>query len=352
MGNTRPRQPETAKTTPGPPRHPVDSEAESPYLIQIRQIRERHVAETSSAVHFGDQLITRVRTLGNPLCVGLDPYLDKIPPLFRDGPMTPAGERTAPAVGAFLTAVVDRLEGRVAIVKPQSAFFERMGWRGIKMLDQVVRHAHDRGLLVLMDAKRGDIGSTATAYAEAYLADDAPMRSEALTISPFLGRDTLEPYLTVARDNGTGVFILVKTSNPGSGDYQDLKIGNQSLSERIAGSLGGLSDNMRGPETGWSSLGIVVGATYPKQGELLREILPNVPFLIPGYGAQGGGADDAIRTFVPGPNGPEGGIVNSSRAVLFPGDGETEDAGDWESAIDGAVDQAVDGLREALARRG
>ena len=310
------------------------------------------MAETSSAAPFGDQLITRVRALGNPLCVGLDPYLDKIPPLFRDGPMTPEDARTAPAVGAFLTAVLDRLEGRVAIVKPQSAFFERMGWRGIRMLDQIVRHAHYRGLLVLMDAKRGDIGSTATAYAEAYLADDAPLRSEALTISPFLGRDTLEPYLTVAKANGAGVFILVKTSNPGSGDYQDLQIGNQTLSERIAESLGSLASDIAGPETGWSSLGIVVGATYPKQGEQLREILPNVPFLIPGYGAQGGGADDAVRSFVSGPNGPEGGIVNSSRAVLFPRAGETEDARDWENAIDTALNQAVDGLRDALARRG
>ena len=310
------------------------------------------MAETSSARHFGDRLITRARDLGHPLCVGLDPYLDKIPPLFRDGPMTPEDARTAPAVGAFLTAVLDRLEGRVAIVKPQSAFFERMGWRGIRMLDHIVRHAHDRGLLVLMDAKRGDIGSTATAYAEAYLADDAPLRSEALTISPFLGRDTLAPYLDVARANGAGVFILVKTSNPGSGDYQDLQIGDRSLSERIAESLGGLAVDIAGPQTGWSSLGIVVGATYPKQGEQLREILPRAPFLIPGYGAQGGGADDAERGFVAGPNGPEGGIVNSSRAVLFPAAGETEDAAAWEDAIDTALNQAVDGLRDALARRG
>jgi orotidine-5'-phosphate decarboxylase len=310
------------------------------------------VAEKSSATHFGDQLFTRVRAVGNPLCVGLDPYLDKIPPLFRDGTMTPEDERTAPAVGAFLTAMLDRLEGKVAIVKPQSAFFERMGWRGIRTLDQIVRHAHDRGLMVLMDAKRGDIGSTATAYANAYLADDAPLRSEALTISPFLGRDTLEPYLDVAKANGGGVFILVKTSNPGSGDYQDLQIGNQTLSERIAESLGGLAGDITGPETGWSSLGIVVGATYPKQGEQLREILPKAPFLIPGYGAQGGGAADAVRTFVAGPNGPEGGIVNSSRGVLFPPAGETDDAATWESAVDDALNQSVDGLREALARRG
>lgn len=302
--------------------------------------------------HFGDQLISRIRVLGNPLCVGLDPFLDKIPTLFRDGPMTPEDKRTAPAVGAFLTTVIDRLEGRVAIIKPQSAFFERMGWRGIRMLDEIVHHARARGLLVLMDAKRGDIGSTATAYAEAYLADDAPLRSEALTISPFLGRDTLEPYLKVARSNGAGVFILVKTSNPGSGDYQDLHVGNQSLSETIAQSLGGLAADLRGPETGWSSLGIVVGATYPKQGERLREILPNTPFLIPGYGAQGGGAADAVRAFVAGPNGPEGGIVSSSRGILFPTAGETADAGDWENAIDAALDQAIDGLREALARRG
>jgi orotidine-5'-phosphate decarboxylase len=320
--------------------------------MRIAHIREGHVAEQSSARHFGDQLITRVRALGHPLCVGLDPYLDKIPPVFRDGPMTPEDERTAPAVGAFLTAVLDRLEERVAIVKPQSAFFERMGWRGIQMLDQIVRHARDRGLLVLMDAKRGDIGSTATAYAEAYLSDDAPLRAEAMTLSPFLGRDTLEPYLEVARANGAGVFVLVKTSNPGSGDYQDLHIGKQSLSERIAASLGALAADLAGPETGWSSLGIVVGATYPKQGEQIREILPNVPFLIPGYGAQGGGADDAIKSFVAGPNGPEGGIVSSSRGVLFPPTGETDDAGTWENAFDAALNQATDGLRDALARRG
>ena len=300
---------------------------------------------------FGDKLIDKIRIIGNPLCVGLDPYLDKIPPLFRDGPMTPADPRTAKATRSFLMSLIDLLEHKIAIIKPQSAFFERMGWRGTQLLEDITSYAQGKGFLVLMDAKRGDIGSTAEAYAQSFLTKDAPIKSDALTVSPFLGLDTLEPYIQAARINGSGVFVLVKTSNPGSGDFQDMLVGEKTLFEKIAEKLEPLSKDFEAPRTGWSSLGIVVGATYPAQGENLRELLPHTPFLIPGYGAQGGGAEDAVRTFVKGPNGYEGGIVNSSRAILFPDKGKTNNPNEWETAISDAIEYAVDDLTEALARK-
>ena len=300
---------------------------------------------------FGDKLIEQIRIIGNPLCVGLDPYLDKIPPLFQDGPMTPADPRTAKATKSFLMSVIDLLEYKIAIIKPQSAFFERMGWRGTQLLEEISSYARKKGLLVLMDAKRGDIGSTAEAYAQSFLTKDAPVKSDALTVNPFLGLDTLEPYIQAAKVNGRGVFVLVKTSNPGSGDFQDMMVEEKALFERIAEKLKPHSQNFEAPRTGWSSLGIVVGATYPAQAESLRELLPRTPFLIPGYGAQGGGADDAVRTFVKGPDGYEGGIVNSSRAILFPDKGNTDNPKEWEMVVSDAIKHAVDDLTEALARK-
>lgn len=299
--------------------------------------------------HFGDALIERVRALGNPLCVGLDPYLDRIPPLFRDGDMSPGNPLTAPAVEAFLKAVLDRAAGKAAVVKPQIAFFERMGWRGIRALEEVCSHARKCGMLVLLDAKRGDIGSTADAYAGAYLTDDAPLPADALTLNPYLGMDTLEPFFTTAKAHGRGLFILVKTSNPGSGDFQDLKIGNRSLAETVADTLNSQAEALTGGETGWSSLGVVVGATYPGEAERIRQIMPRTLFLVPGYGAQGGNAAGAVNGFVKGPNGLEGGIVSSSRGILFPSGGDTASAADWERAIDAAIGQAVSELGEAVS---
>lgn len=298
--------------------------------------------------HFGDALIDSVRALGTPLCLGLDPYLDKVPPLFRQGDMSPGNPLTAPAVETFLKAVLDRAAGKVAVVKPQIAFFERMGWRGLRTLDEVSAHARKLGMLVLLDVKRGDIGSTADAYAGAYLASDAPMPADAITLSPYLGRDTLQPFFTTAKANGRGIFILVKTSNPGSGDYQDLKIGNRSLAETVADSLRQMSGELEGPATGWSSLGIVVGATYPGEAERIRAILPKTIFLVPGYGAQGATAADAVNGFVKGPKGLEGGIVSSSRGLLYPTGSDTGTASVWEKAIDFAIDKAASELAAAI----
>jgi len=264
--------------------------------------------------------------------------------------MTPEAPETAAAVRAFCLAMLDRLAGRVAIVKPQIAFFERLGWRGMQALDEVVAGARERDLLVLLDAKRGDIGSTARGYAEAYLGSEAALPVDALTVNPYLGLDTLEPFMKAAGETGGGVFVLVKTSNPGSGDLQDLRLGDQLLYERVAGALAGIAERMTGPETGWSSLGAVVGATYPEVHRRIRELLPRALFLVPGYGAQGGGARDAVAGFAPGPAGRlEGGLVNSSRGILFPPGSDTDAAASWERAVDEALDRAIGELGEAVS---
>jgi orotidine-5'-phosphate decarboxylase len=299
--------------------------------------------------HFADRLIARVRALGHPLCAGLDPHLPLVPPLFRRGSMMPADPQTAAAVEEFTLTVLDRLAARVAVVKPQSAFFEQLGWRGVQVLDHVVRRARDLGMLVLLDAKRGDIGSTAGAYA-AYLERDGAMPVDAITVNPYLGRDTLAPFVAAAERSGGGVFVLVKTSNPGAGDYQDRRVDGRPLFEHVAESLRETADRLRGPSTGWSSLGIVAGATYPAESARLRALLPRALFLVPGYGAQGGAAADAVRGFVSAPNGGlEGGIVNSSRGLLFPRDASTDDSRTWERAIDAACDRAVTELSAAVS---
>jgi orotidine-5'-phosphate decarboxylase len=264
--------------------------------------------------------------------------------------MVPGAPETAAAVESFCLAMLDRLAGRVAIVKPQIAFFERLGWRGMQALDGVVAVARERGLLVLLDAKRGDIGSTARGYAEAYLGSEAVLPVDAITANPYLGLDTLEPLVKAAGETGAGVFVLVKTSNPGSGDLQDRSLDGKPLYEWVAESLAGIAERMTGPETGWSSLGAVVGATYPGVHQRIRELLPRALFLVPGYGAQGGGARDAVSGFVAGPAGRvEGGLVNSSRGILFPPGSDTDDATTWERAVDEALDRAIGELGDAVS---
>lgn len=309
---------------------------------------ESPAADSASSPTFADRLIGRVRDLGHPLCVGLDPHLAPIPPLFSQGTMATDDERTAAAVEAFLMAVLDRIAGRVPIVKPQIAFFEQLGWRGIQVLDRVCRRASEEGILVLLDAKRGDIGSTAEGYAAAYLTRDAAVPVDAITLNPYLGFDTIEPFARVAKEAGRGLFVLVKTSNPGSGDLQDREINGDPLFGLVADGLRRFETDLAGSETPWSSLGVVCGATWPDQARRVREALPNALFLVPGYGAQGGSASAALQGFVPGPKGREGGIVNSSRGILFPKAAEgTTDTKTWEAALDNALDQAITELGNA-----
>jgi orotidine-5'-phosphate decarboxylase len=290
---------------------------------------------------FADRLVARVRALGHPLCAGLDPFAALVPAPFRAGDMSPRDPATAAAIEAFLAAFLDRVGDRVAIVKPQSACFEALGPRGIEVLARTVERARARGLLVLLDAKRGDMVSTAQAYADAYLAPDAPLAVDALTVNPYLGTETLEPYVAHAAAAGRGVFVVVKTSNPGSGELQDREIDGRLVFEEVARSLAPLSARLAGPATGWSGLGAVVGATYPEQAVRVRAALPRSLFLVPGYGAQGGSARDALQGFVRGPDGRfEGGFVSSSRALLYP-DPSARTARDWETAVDSALARAI-----------
>ncbi len=297
---------------------------------------------------FAARWIAAERSLGHPLCVGFDPRADRIPALFFDGPERDAAS-AATAVGRFCLALIERLAGRVGAVKPQSAYFECLGWRGLEVLENVTRRAREAGLLVILDAKRGDIGATSDAYAATYLEPGAPLEADALTLHPYLGVEALEPFVVRASAHGKALFVLVRTSNPGARDFQDLIVGADPLFARVAAALAPLADRLTGTEA-WSNLGVVAGATYPTDAARLRAALPRSLFLVPGYGAQGGSAKDAVAGFVPGPVGfLEGGLVNASRSVLFPAEAAVaDDVATWERAIDAAVATASEDLGRAV----
>jgi len=264
--------------------------------------------------------------------------------------MQPGKPETAAAVESWCVALLDRVAGRVAVVKPQSAFFEALGPAGAAVLARVIEAARARGLLVLLDAKRGDVGSTAEAYAAAYLGEGAPFACDALTLNAYLGLDSLEPFVAAAAQSAAGLFVVLRSSNAGARDFQDLPAPERPLYERVAEALGARAASLRGAETGWSGLGVVVGATWPGESRRIREILPRSLFLVPGYGAQGGSARDAVAGFVPGPDGRlEGGLVASSRAIGFPPEGRSADASSWERAVDRALDTAIAELTAAVS---
>ncbi|MEM9180245.1 MAG: orotidine-5'-phosphate decarboxylase, partial [Pseudomonadota bacterium] len=211
---------------------------------------------------FADRLIHATRTYG-PLCVGIDPHAGRIPDLF--GGDTPEG------LEAWGIAVVKAAAGRTGIVKPQAGLFERHGWQGMRALASVCAAARDHDLLVLMDAKRGDIGSTAEGYAVAYLAKDAPFHCDALTVNPYMGLDTLEPHVRTAEETGKGVIVLARTSNPGSADYQAKSLEGAPLYARVVESLAPMMARLKG-ESGWSGLMLVTGATGPGEARQLRDL--------------------------------------------------------------------------------
>ena len=286
--------------------------------------------------NFADRLNAAVHKYG-PLCIGLDPYADRIPPAFGSG---------VSAVRTFCLAVIARCAGKVAAVKPQAALFEALGPDGYETLQEVCATAHAAGLLVILDAKRGDIGATGEGYASAYLGEKQTMAADCLTISPYMGRDSVAPFVCAAKKTGRGVAVLVRTSNPGAHDFQSLLVDGAPLYERVAAAMADMGAELIG-ESGWSSLMFVVGATAPSEAARLRSIAPHAPFLVPGYGAQGGSAVDALAGFRLTSAGVEGGLINASRSVLFP-----KDAGDlansaWDFAINAAIKAAQDDLAKA-----
>ena len=300
---------------------------------------------------FADRLIEATRARGTPLCAGIDPHLNLIPKLFRpknlkDGDMVPTAPETAEAIRDFSHELLARFRGKIPVIKPQSAMFERLGPQGMMIMADLCQEAIAENMMVIMDAKRGDIGSTSTAYAHAMLGHDAGFPSDALTVNPFLGMDTLQPFIDAAEATSSGLFVLVRTSNPGSADIQGITAKDgRPVFHHLADLLRPLVEAAEG-QYGFSSIGIVAGATYPEEAAELRRLLPSALFLVPGFGAQGGGREDAFAGFVDGPEGPEGGVVNASRGISFPQDAQDADnLSTWRQAIDRAIDDAISTLR-------
>ncbi len=287
---------------------------------------------------FADRLMDRVRAHG-PLCVGIDPHPALLPALFGAGPE---------AAAKWGVALVERCAGRAAVVKPQAGLFERWGSRGLAALEQVCEAAHQAELMVILDAKRGDIGSTAEGYAEGYLGEASSCPCDAITVNPYMGIDTIEPFVSVAERQGKGVVVLARTSNPGSKDFQAKLVDGEPLYLHVARALQPLIARLRG-EGGWSGLMLVAGATGPEDARRLREAAGDALFLVPGYGAQGAGAQDAVAGFVRRGAIREGGVVNASRSVASPaGSLEASSVAEWNGAIDRALATAQTELLEAV----
>lgn len=262
--------------------------------------------------HFADTLSAAITAKGTPICVGLDPNMDAIPHCVR-ALFNNDEQGQAEAVSHFFAEIIDAVADLVPVVKPQIAFFEALGTPGMEAYRRVCAYASAAGLLVISDAKRNDIGSTAEAYAEAHLGEEA-FPVNALTVTPFLGSDGILPFVKRCEKNDRGIFVLVKTSNPSSGEFQDLRLeSGEPLYERIAASVAEWGKSTVG-DCGFSSVGAVVGATYPAQAARLRELMPQQFFLVPGYGAQGAGAADVRPCFTAD---GRGAIVNSSRGILY-----------------------------------
>ena len=265
-----------------------------------------------------DRLISKVKETNNPTVMGLDPRYDMIPESIRVK-YSQDIEGACKAILEFNKGLIDSVYDIVPAVKPQIAFYEMFGIEGIKVFNETCKYAKQKGMIVIADVKRGDIGSTAAGYSNAYLGK-TPIGEEKVsiydvdfvTVNPYLGIDGVKPFIDDCKEYGKGIFILVKTSNKSSGELQDLKLENgTTIYEKVAELVSSWGEDLVG-EYGYSSVGAVVGATYPLQIKEIREVLPQTYFFIPGYGAQGGKAEDIALGFKDG----IGGIVNASRSLM------------------------------------
>lgn len=303
---------------------------------------------------FSERLAAAIVAKKTPVLVGLDPRWGMLPEVFtKRAGGNPSDAEVAEAYGEFCRAIVDIAAPLVPAVKPQAAFFEQYGPEGMKTLAGLVRYAQEKGLVVILDGKRNDIGSTASAYAAGMLGRGAsPWSADALTVSPYLGDDSIAPFIETARKKGAGVFILVKTSNPGGKTFQDLVADGKPVYRHVAEWVEGASQNdMAEVPTGanYSSIGAVVGATWPRQLEELRSVMKSTWLLVPGYGSQGGGAADVAGAF--DGNGL-GAVINNSRGIIFAHRspdfarfGEAE----WEKAVEAAIVRMADALADATS---
>jgi len=279
--------------------------------------------------HFADRLNAAITKKKSVVCVGLDPRLEQIPGFIlkkaqsaHKNPMTAAAE----AVLEFNKGIIDAVADLVPVVKPQIAFYEQYGHEGMRAFEETLHYAREKGVMTIADIKRGDIGSTAEAYAKAFLGkvnlfgkEVFSFNADAVTIAPYLGWDGIKPFVAEAKKYGKGVFILVKTSNVSSSDLQDLEVRDAQAKDfkAVYEIMGHFVDSWGADEMGdsnYSLVGAVVGATYPVQAKKLRQIMPQNIFLVPGYGAQGGTAEDVKPCFN---EDGTGAVVNSSRGIIF-----------------------------------
>lgn len=283
-----------------------------------------------------DRLIEATKMRKSPIIVGLDPVYDKLPAEIRN--RFPHNE--SEAFATFCIDVIDAVEGVCCIVKPQLAYFEALGSNGFAAYEEVVRYAKNKGMFVIADAKRGDIGSTSAAYAKAFFSHPTAS-ADFLTVNPYLGSDCLSEFVKYVDASDKGVFILVKTSNPSSKELQDLKLESGNLVyQQMADMVEEMSQNRLG-KYGYSNIGAVVGATHPEQLLELRKRMPSVPFLVPGYGAQGGTAEDVKKAFDAQ---MLGAWVNSSRGIIF----AQEEGQTYRDAIRNAAMRMAKDIRSAL----
>jgi len=266
--------------------------------------------------NFADRLISRMSDVETPCIVGLDPVVELLPAFIRRE-ISPASGRSSEAmwISAFNEIVIDACSSLVAAVKPQLAFYEQYGLGGLEAFANTLRMAKGAGLICIADAKRGDIGSTAAAYAKAYLGNPktaSDFEVDAMTVSPFLGFETLEPFVRACDENGKGLFIIARTSNPGVGDVQQARTDQgYSVSEGVCRYIAKVGRDLVG-SLGYSSIGAVLGATHPQEASALREVIPQSLILVPGYGTQGGTARGSVAALE---RERFGGVVSASRSI-------------------------------------
>ncbi|WHH59538.1 orotidine-5'-phosphate decarboxylase [Petroclostridium sp. X23] len=269
-----------------------------------------------------DVLIEKIKEKNNPSVIGLDPKVEYVPGFIREKCYEQYGKTlkgAAQAILEFNKNLIDGLFDIIPAVKPQAAYYEMYGYEGVRVLHETVEYAKSKGLYVIADIKRNDIGSTAEAYSSAYLGttdidgiQTNAFQSDSVTVNPYLGSDGIEPFINDCNKYNKSIFVLVKTSNKSSGELQDLTVDGEMLYEKVAALVNQWGQKSMGNH-GYSNIGAVVGATYPEQAAKLRKMMPNAYFLVPGYGAQGGTAKDVMNSFN---KDGLGAIVNSSRGIM------------------------------------
>lgn len=303
---------------------------------------------------FSDRLVESIRKAGNACVVGLDPRIDLMPAFVKQDRGRPTKPVVRSVIHDFHEMVLDAVAGLVPAVKPQLAFFEQYGSAGMEAFEDTVQAARQRGLLVIADGKRNDIASTAEAYAAAFLGEadvlgekQKVFDADAMTVTPYLGQDSLLPFVEVCRREGKGIFVVLKTSNEGSRDYQDqsLQATGRPLYESIAATVNELGKTLIG-DSSYSSVGAVVGATFPDAARRIRSLMPQAFILVTGYGAQGAGSRNAAVCFKPD---GLGAVVSSSRAITYAYADENLNGRSFAKCIRENTLRMIDDITNALA---